>query len=350
MRATVGVLALILLSRPIGNASAAQSGRLEYRVVFAIAHELERRLNEAGQQGFSCAMVARPDPDAPVSGVAVVMSRPAGATAPAPVTHRVVKAGSGGPGLQEPINQASADGYRLCGLAFYEEGPRSAPSIVAVLTREPGTWTYGSIVLSDYREALARLNITGKDGFVPVAVSPTNNNRVPAMRSWVVVTEQPATARRKIDVQVRSSSGPDSLQKNLAEESRQGYRAALAWKEGNDFVVMMTRETGASSASVSYAVEPMPSAGMHSVSRPYIFEAPYLSDQRIVITEKDGSASNEAVEDPLPPIGTLGTAAPGPLGTLGDHLSRLRDYVVGSVTVRRGPRNEFVLRTIMTKR
>lgn len=314
--------------------------------MFAIAHELKRRLDEAGQQGFSCAMVARPEPDAPVQGVAVVMTRAAGAAAP--VTHRVIKGGSAGPGLQEPINQASADGYRLCGLAFYEEGARSTPSIVAVLTQALGKWTYGSTVLSDYREALVRLNLTGKDGFVPVAVSPINNNRVPTMRNWVVVTEQPATGRRKIDVAVRSASGPDSLQKNLAEQTGQGYRATLAWKEGNDFVVMMTREAGASAASVSYTVEPMPSTGMHSVSRPYIFDAPYLSDQRIVITEKSGSASNEAVEDPLPPIGLLGTAAPGPLGTLGDHLSRLRDYVISSVTVRRGPRNEFVLRTVLT--
>jgi len=193
-----------------------------------------------------------------------------------------------------------------------------------------------------------RLNLAGKDGFVPVAVAPINNNRVPSMRNWVVVTEQPATARRKIDVEVRSASGPDSLQKNLADQAGQGYRAALAWKEGNDFVVMMTREAGVSTASVSYAAEAMPSAGMHSVSRPYIFDAPYLSDQRIVITEKSGSVSNEVVEDTLPAIGPLGTAAPGPLGTLGDHLSRLRDYVVKSVTVRRGPRDEFVLRTVLT--
>jgi hypothetical protein len=129
------------------------------------------------------------------------------------------------------------------------------------------------------------------------------------MRNWLVVTEQPATTRRKIDVAVRSGSGPDSLQKSLAERSSQGYRTALAWKEGNDVVVMMTREASASSGSVSYAVDAMPSAAMRSVSRPYIFDAPYLSDQRLVITEKSGLASNEAVEELLPPIGPLGCRA-----------------------------------------
>ena len=68
----------------------------------------------------------------------------------------------------------------------------------------------------------------------------------------------------------------------------------------------------------------------------------------MVITEKSGSVSNEAVEDPLPPLGALGYAAPGPAGTLGDHLSRLHDYVVVSVAVRRGARDTLVLRTVLT--
>ena len=55
------VIAVLLLggSREI---ALTQSPRLEYRVVFANARELARRLDEAGQQGFSCAMVARPEP------------------------------------------------------------------------------------------------------------------------------------------------------------------------------------------------------------------------------------------------------------------------------------------------
>jgi hypothetical protein len=345
-RSSPAVLIAVLLLGGSREIALTQSPRLEYRVVFAKAHELERRLDEVGQQGFSCAMVARPDSDARVPGVVVVMSRAVHTTTPAPVTHRVVRGGYRGTDLPSLLNRATTDGYRLCGVAF-DEG---IPSIIGVMSREPGAWTYGAEVLSDNRGALGRLTAAGKDGFVPVAVSPIDNNRVPAMRNWVVVTEQPATTRRKIDVTVRSGSGPDSLQKSLAEQSSQGYRIALAWKESNDVVVMMTREAGASTASVSYAVEAMPSAAMHSVSRPYIFDAPYLSNQRLVITEQSGLASNEAVEDALPPITLLGTAAPGPLGTLSDHLSRLQDYFVGSVTVRRGPRDELVLRTIMTRR
>jgi hypothetical protein len=348
MRAAT-LLAVMLLSSTSGTLASAQAGRFEYRVVFANAQELERRLDEAGQRGFSCAMIARPDPDAPIAGVAVVLSRAAGAT-PAAVTHRVVKGGYSGSDLPALLNHAASGGYRLCGVAFVDG---QVPSIIAVMTRSASGWTYGAEVLSDYRGALVRLNAAGKNGFVPVAASPIGNNRVSELRSWVVVTEQPATARRRIDVAVRSGSGPESLQKSLGEQTSQGYRAALVWKEGKDVVVMMTREADApaAAASASYVVEGIASDGMHSVSRPYVFDAPYLSDQRLVITEKSGSASNEAVEDPLPPIGVTGTAAPGPLGTLSDHLTRLRDYAVGAISVRRsGARNELILRTVMTRR
>ena len=337
------VIAVLLLGG--SEITLTQPARLEYRIVFANARELGRRLDEAGQQGFSCAMVARPEPNASMPGVVVVMSRTAGASGPA-VTHRVIKGGYGGTDLPPLLDRAGAENFRLCGVAFDEEG--SVPAIVAVMTQSSQAWKYGAEVLTDYRGAISRLNAAGKEGFAPVAASPINNNRVPDMRSWIVFTERPAAGRPPVEVAVRSGSGPDALQKSLVEQSGQGYRAALVWKEGNDVVVMMTRAAGGSPSSVSYAVEALTPAGVHGVSRPYIADLPYLSDQRVVITEKSGSVSNEAVEDPLPPLGALGYAAPGAVGTLGDHLSRLHDYVVVSVAVRRGARDALVLRTVLT--
>jgi hypothetical protein len=216
------------------------------------------------------------------------------------------------------------------------------------MTSSAQAWKYGAEVLTSYRDALSRLNAAGKQGFAPVAASPIDNNRVPDMRNWIVFTEAPAAGRLPIEVAVRSGSGPGALQKSLVEQSGQGYRAALVWKEGNDVVVMMTRAAGASAAGVSYAVDTLTPAGIHGVSRQYVADLPYLSDQRLVITEQSGLVSNEAVEDPLPPIGALGYAATGPLGTLGDHLSRLHGYVVSSVTVRAGDRGALVLRTVLT--
>jgi hypothetical protein len=290
-------------------------------------------------------MVARLEPDTSVPGVVAVLSRPVGGAA-TPVAHRVIKGGYLGTDLAPLLDRAGAESFRLCGVAFDEEG--SIPAIVAVMSQSPQAWKYGAEVLTDYRGAISRLNAAGKDGFAPVAASPINNSRVPSLRSWVVFTERPAPGRPPVDVAVRSGSGPDSLQKSLVEQSAQGYRAAVVWKEGNDFVVMMTRATGGSPAPVSYTVDTLTSAGVHGVSRPYVADLPYLSDQRVVIAEKSGLASNEAVEDPLPPLGALGYAAPGPLGTMSDHLSRMHDYLVASVTLRRGDRGVLVLRTVLT--
>src|SRR5580765_8722982 len=97
-RSSLTILIAVLFAGGSGEIALTQSRRLEYRVVFANARELVRRLDEAGQQGFSCAMVARPEPNVSVPGVVVVMSRTAGASAPA-VAHRVIKGGYGGTDL-----------------------------------------------------------------------------------------------------------------------------------------------------------------------------------------------------------------------------------------------------------
>lgn len=346
-RPTGAALAVVLaVALGIGSREIAltQSTRFEYRVVFANARELPRRLDDAGQQGFACAMVARPDPNMPLAGVVVVMSRAVGSASKS-VTHRVVRAGGGGTDLPPLLDRAAADGYRLCGVGFDEEPP--APGLVAVMTAsEPGR-RHGVEILSDYKGAIARLNAAGKDGFVPVAVAPLNNNRVPDMRNWVVITEQPPSNRTAIDVFVRSATGPDTLQKNLGEQTKQGYRIALAWKEGNDFVAMMTRPAGASAAAPTYAVDSIAPMNVHALSAAYVADFPYLSDQRLAITEKSGLATNDVIEDPLPPLGPIGFVVPGPLG---DHLTALHDSVVMSVTVRRGDRNVPVLRTVLTHR
>ena len=92
VRASVVVAIGLLFASTSPEIGLAQPTRLEHRVIFANARELGRRLDDAGNEGFSCSMVARPEPDAPVPGVVVVMSRPVGA-ASATVSHRVRRCG-----------------------------------------------------------------------------------------------------------------------------------------------------------------------------------------------------------------------------------------------------------------
>lgn len=342
---TVGCcVAVALLAGEARDLAHAQQTRLEYRVVFASVRELPRRLDEAGKDGFACALVARPDPNVPLPGVVVVMKRPAGSSAKV-ATHRVVLGGGSGTGLPPLLDRAAADGYRLCGVALHEAPP--GPGLVAVMTStaEPGR-RYGAEALNDYRGAIERLNAAGKDGFVPVAVAPTDSNRLPDLRKWIVITEQPPSSHPAIDVAVRSATGPDTLQKNLGEQTKQGYRIALVWKEGNDYVAMLTRPAGSSNPAQEYAVDGGSTLELRGLPGPYVADFPYLSDQRLAIAEKSGFATNDVVEDPLPPLGPAGFVVPGPLG---DHLTGFHDSAVMSVTVRAGNRNAPVLRTVLTQ-
>ena len=122
---------------------------------------------------------------------------------------------------------------------------------------------------------------------------------------------------------------------------------------GNDFVVLMTRPIGtASPLPPPYTAEAGAPSGVPALSRPYVADFPYLSDQRLVIAERSGLASTAVVEETLPALGPLG-ALGGPasaMETIADHIGRNRDYTVASLSVRRGDRGTFVLRTVLTHR
>lgn len=334
-----------------GDTAVAQPSQLDYRVVFATERSLARRLEDAGRDGFSCQAVARAEPGVVVPGVVVLLARPSGVTTAGPV-HRVVTGGGGGPDLQPLLEHAGAEGFRLCGVVLDEEG--ALPRLVAVMRRPaegtPPVWQYGVEVLTNYKSSLSRLNAAGHDGFVPVAAAPVNNNRVPEMRNWLVVAERAADGAGPTDVAVRSSSGVQGLQSALANQSGKGYRVDLIWKEGNDVVAMMTRSAAGATPPVGYAIDAVPPMGLHTVPRPYLADVPYLSDQRLVVTEQPGLATNDVLEDALPRIEALGYAAVGPMDELAAHLRRNRDAVVASITVRRGDRGQLMLRTVMTRR
>jgi hypothetical protein len=354
MGAVGAAVACALAAGAASGVGFAQSARLEYRVVFAPAAELGRRLDDAGREGYACLGVARPEPDAPMSGVVVVLSRPVGQVR-AGVVHRVIPGGGRGSDLQLSLDRAGALGLRLCGISF-DEG-QGTPSPVAVMTgsaQATGAWRYAVEVLSNYRSSLPRLNAAGRDGLLPVAATPVNDNRVAALRSWMVVLERPVDGRAPSDVAVRSGSGPDALQKALVEQRDMGYHIDLSWKEGNDFVTLMTRPTGTTSAPPPvYTVEATAPSGVAALPRPYLADFPYLSDQRLLIAERAGLASNAVVEETLPtlgPLGALGGAAASAMETIADHIGRNRDYAVASLTVRRGDHGAFILRAVMTHR
>ncbi len=234
-----------------------------------------------------------------------------------------------------------------------DEGPPN-PALVAVMSRRADATAparYGVEVLTNYKESLVRLNARAGEGFVPMAAAPVNNSRVPEMRAWLVVTERAGANPAPREVAVRSNSGPEGLQAALNENGSKGFRLDVVWKEGNDFVAMMSRPGGgAKGATNAYAVDVTGASGIHSVSRLCLADVPHRPEERLVISDRGVPASNDVEEDPLPPLPRSGFVDAEALEVLGSHLSRHRGFTPASARIRRGPGGTFVLATVLTQR
>jgi len=326
--------------------SAAGAG-FEYRVVFAPAAQLERQLDEQGRDGFACVSVARPEPGSGLPGIVAIVARATDAAGRPAVVHRVVAGGRGE--MKAPLTIAGGDGFRLCGAVLDEEPP--ARDVVVMSRPAPGSWQYDAEVLLRCKDSLARLNAIGRDGFVPVAAAPIDNNRIPELRTWMVFAERPMTGSTPQEVAVRSDPGPTGLAKNLNESGKQGFRVALTWKEGNDFVAMMTRSGGSATAR-TYGVEADAPSRLHFLPGLALADFPYL-DRRLFVADAGVRASNELVEETLPPLGPRGVVdarGRGTLVTIGDHLSRNPGYETSYARVARDRPGRFVLSVVMAKR
>jgi hypothetical protein len=250
------------------------------------------------------------------------------------IAHRVIGSGRLGADLQGSLDRAGAEGFRTCGVVLDEEPPM--PSVVAVMSRRSGgpaeMARSGVEVLTNYKESLVRLNAKAREGFSPVAAAPVDNNRLPEMRSWLVVTQQTAGRVAPREIAVRSNSGADGLQRALNEQGAQGYRLDLMWKEGNDVVAMMSRAVGGPPEAHGYAVDATSLARIHSVSRLYLADTPFRApDDHLVVSDRAVMATNDIEDDPLPPRGPLGYAEARALATLGDHISRHHGATPASV-------------------
>jgi len=348
----IGPLACALALAAIQTTTAADTPRLEYRVAVATGRQLAAQLDSAGRDGFACAAVARPDPGVVAPGIAVVLGRIAGG-APHPVAHRVVAGGYMGTDFQEALERVGADGFRLCGVVLDESTGR--PSLVAVLSQDPASERapahFGVEVLTNYKASLTRLAAAGRDGFVPVAAAPVNNNRVPEMRSWLVVTERHDDMASPREIAVRSGSAPGALEKALNEQGKLGYHIDLTWQEGADVVAMLSRPAGDAKTAHTFAAESRSPDQLHFLSGLYLGDFQYLSGtDRLVVSDRSLPASTDVEEDPLPKPNALGYADAGALGPLGDHLSRHHGFVPALVRIRRGGPGGLLITTVLSQR
>jgi len=337
--------------QPLAAAAAADAPRLEYRVIFASELMLERKLASAAREGFACVAVARNESGASVPGVAVILGRPSGTPPPpaAAVSHQVISGGRDS--IEAVLERSGAQGFRLCGIALDEE--RNS-RLVAVMTRSArngaadAVWHYRAEALLRYKDSLARLKTIGHEGFVPVAAAALDDNRVVDMRHWIVITEQPRANAVAHEIAVRSGTGPSGLQRAVNEQSHQGYRINVMWKEGNDYVAMMSRPAVEPYAPLTYVIEDDSLSHVHSLSRAYVADFPYL-DRRVIVSDDGQRADNEIVEETLPAMTALGYAEERPLQTIADHIGRNHGYIPAFARVGRAADGKLTLSTVIVK-
>jgi hypothetical protein len=351
--AAMAIVASVVATFPPG--ADAQSGRLEYRAIHAAPYQLQQVVDTAGREGFSCVSVARPELDVRLPGVVVILARPYFQTTHVhpTVIHRVVRSSGSDSNFGALLDRGAAGGYRLCGVALAEVSP--GPVLVAVMMPDteptPSGRHYASAVVGS-ADRVARLAALGREGFVPVAATSINDNRVPEQRSWMVVAEQSTT--QPVEIVVRARPGPDSLEQAIDEQNSQGYICSLLWKEGaTSMVVVMSRLPVDPTRRPKFEVDTVDPVGLNGRSGVYIGDVPYLSDgQRVALTITDRSSTIYTVTDPLPRLGPRGVASLGDLLPLGEHLgrdrSRDRARVVSS-SVRRGPRDALALHTVLVE-
>lgn len=346
MRRTSSCLGCLLaLAVPAGPASA-EKAKVEYRVVYAHAKDLARPLEAAGRDGFACVGVARPDLGAAPEGVAVILGRPAGTSA-SPVANRAIVSGWG-KDVQEALERAGGEGFRLCGVVLDEGGPNRPLVYVLSKRGDSPAAHYVVEVLKIWKESLARLKDRAAEGFRLVAASSIDDNRVPDMRSWLVVAEKTDSAPREIAVR-SSARGSEDLQKALNESGAQGYRVDLVWKDGNDAVAMLSRpKDGAKNAS--FVVESSALDKIHWVKGLYLADVAHRGEDRLVVSESGISASADVEDDPLPALPRYGSPAAEALEVLGNHLGRHPGFAPVSSRIRRAPGGGFALTTVLVSR
>ena len=219
-RALAAAASLVLTA---GTPCVVRAQTTEYRVVFATARELARRLDEAGADGYDCLAVARPEPELVQQGVAVVLGR---ASAGGPATrHRVVSASGRASDLQPLLDKAGPKASG-CVASLCRRDPR-CPRWQAVTTGAPTPAPSGGATASSPPtiESGGRLAAGALEGFRPVALrsSPTIGLRRCAAGSSSASGRRTAARRTR---RCSAAPGPDGLQKALTEQAGKGFASA----------------------------------------------------------------------------------------------------------------------------
>jgi hypothetical protein len=242
---------VILLAMASTPAAAADRPSFSYDVVVESPSTIEATLRQALRDGRSCAAVARPVGMPLARTIAVLLTRPEGATgaaAPAAPDVRVLTSTPDGVDeLARRMDASAAQGFGLCGLTFTTPiwgRPGGAYAVVAVMTRTeaaPTGTSYRVIHSTGRRDEWARVEQAAADGFVVARVASRPQPDASSTSDMVFVAERTA-ASKPVRYDLALGGNAPALQKDLDKAIARGFCDVQAtWATPERMTLLLAR-------------------------------------------------------------------------------------------------------------
>lgn len=224
--------AVILLAIACTPATAADRPAYSFDLVVESPATIEATLRQALRDGRTCAAVARPVGMPLARTIAVLLTRPEGATAgsdpAAPDVRVFTSTPDGVDDLARRMDASAAQGFGLCGLTLTTPiwgRPGGAYAVVAVMTRTdaaPTGTSYRVIHSTGRRDEWAKVQQAAADGFVVARVASRPQPDVSSTSDMVFVAEKTA-ASKPVTYDLELGGNAPALQKDLDKAIARGF-------------------------------------------------------------------------------------------------------------------------------
>jgi hypothetical protein len=260
-RLALVALVIIVTTSLIGAAPAPPApaqparGSYEFDLVIDSPLSISSELRRRARDGFTCAAVARPVAPMLSTNVAVLLSRPIGATPVASEMTAVYSQPGALVDFEQDVNAVAAKGFRLCGFTYTAPvwGPSSRYTPVAVFNRAPraaGVASYRIIRTEGRGDQWKVLEKSGADGYriktVIARPLPEEIVRNGGTSDVLFITEKTADTQ-PLEYDLIFAGNGVALEKDFKKKAPKGFGFEALWT-GRDLVsVLVSRPLGSAS-------------------------------------------------------------------------------------------------------
>jgi hypothetical protein len=227
-RPSVLVILIAIASTP---AVAAERPSFSYEVVVESPATIEATLRQSLREGRTCAAVARPVGMALARTMAVLLTRPEGATPaadpPAPNVRVLTSTPDGVGELARRMDASAVQGFGVCGLTFTTPiwgRPGGDYAVVVVMTRtddKPTGTSYRVVHSTGRRGEWTAVTQAGADGFAVTRVASRPQPDVSSTSDMVLLAERTA-ASKPVTFDLELGGNAPALQKDLDKAIKRG--------------------------------------------------------------------------------------------------------------------------------